>query len=104
MKYFKNRDIFDITSVGIRKINRREPTELDMNTNLTCAMGRIPQLIRFVLVNERMPRNDTQCASCGGNIEKDYVRDFRTRLIYCDAQCFAGGAYSVTRNRARKVS
>jgi hypothetical protein len=76
----------------------------DMDTNPTFATGESPQLTRFVLVNERMPRNDTQCALCGGTIEKGYIRDLRTRLIYCDTQCFAGGAYSVTKNHARKVS
>jgi hypothetical protein len=74
-----------------------------MNTNLTFAALGFPQLTRFVLVNERMPRHDAQCALCGGTIEKGYVRDFRTRLIYCDTQCFAGGA-CVAENRARKVS
>ena len=73
-----------------------------MDTNLTFATGGFPQLTRFVLVNERMPRNDAQCALCGGTIGNGYVRDFRTRLIYCDTQCFAGAAYSVT--RVRKVS
>ena len=84
-------------------IKRLDPMEVDMNTNLTFATGGFPQLT-FVLVNERMPRNDAHCALCGGTIEKGYVRDFRTRLIYCDTQCFAGGAYSVTKNRVRKVS
>ena len=84
-------------------IKRLEPMEVDMNTNLTFATGGFPQLT-FVLVNERMPRNDAYCALCGGTIEKGYVRDFRTRLIYCDTQCFAGGEYCVTKNRARKVS
>jgi len=84
-------------------IKRREPTEVDMNTNLTFATGRSPQLT-FVLVNERMPRNEVHCALCGGAIEKGYVRDFRTRLVYCDTQCFAGGEYSVTMDRVRKVS
>jgi len=84
-------------------IKRREPTEVDMNTNLTFATGRSPQLT-FVLVNERTPRNEVHCALCGGAIEKGYVRDFRTRLVYCDTQCFAGGEYSVTMDRVRKVS
>jgi hypothetical protein len=75
-----------------------------MNTNFTFAADGFPQLTRFVLVNERLPLRDAQCALCGGTIEKGYVRDFRTRLTYCDTQCFAGGAYSVTENRARKVS
>jgi hypothetical protein len=84
-------------------MERREPTEVDLNTNLTFATSGFPQLT-FVLVNERMPRNDAHCALCGGAIEKGYVRDFRTRLIYCDTQCFAGGAYSVTKDQVRKVS
>jgi hypothetical protein len=84
-------------------IKRRELMEVDMNTNLTFPAGSFP-LLTFVLVNERMPRNDAHCALCGGTIEEGYVRDFRTRLIYCDTQCFAGGAYSVTKNRVRKVS
>jgi len=75
-----------------------------MDTNLTLATGGFPQQTRFVLVNERMPRNDARCALCGGTIEKGYVRDFRTRLIYCDTQCFAGGAYGFIKNRVRKVS
>jgi hypothetical protein len=74
-----------------------------MSTDLTFAMGGSPQLT-FVLVNERMPRNDAHCALCGSIIEKGYVRDLRARLIYCDTQCFGGAAYSVTKNRARKVS
>ena len=84
-------------------IKRCEPMEVDMNTNLTFTTGGFSQ-INFVIVNERMPRNDAHCALCGGTIEKGYVRDFRTRLIYCDTQCFAGGAYSVIKNRVRKVS
>jgi hypothetical protein len=84
-------------------IKRREPMEVDMNANLTFATGGFPQLT-FVLVNERRPRNNPHCALCGGTIEQGYVRDFRTRLIYCDPQCFSGGAYSVTKNRLRKVS
>jgi hypothetical protein len=46
-------------------IKRRELMEVDMNTNPTFATGGFPQLT-FVLVNERMPRNDALCACCGG--------------------------------------
>ncbi|MBO0759183.1 MAG: hypothetical protein J2P54_25360, partial [Bradyrhizobiaceae bacterium] len=35
------------------------------------------------------PRTDQQCALCGGIVEKGYVRDSQTRLIYCDTQCLA---------------
>jgi hypothetical protein len=81
--------------------------EVDMSTNLTFATGGFPQGIRFVLVNNRIPRTDERCALCGGFIEKGYVRDSKTRLIYCDTQCFAGWAHittAVSKNRGRKAS
>ena len=78
-----------------------------MGIDLTLATSRFPQAVRFVLVNNRVPRADQHCTLCGGLVEKGYVRDSRTRLIYCDTQCFAGGA-SITmfgiKHRERKVS
>jgi hypothetical protein len=75
---------------------------------LTLAMDRFPHRMRFVLVNDRVPRTDEHCALCSRIVEKSYVRDSRTRLIYCDTQCFAlGGAHqpaSAVQNRGRKVS
>jgi hypothetical protein len=79
----------------------------NMSSNLSFAAGRFPQGIRFVLVNNRVPRTDEHCALCGGLIAKGYVRDSQTRLIYCDTQCFAGWAHEVApvvKNRGRKVS
>jgi hypothetical protein len=58
---------------------------------------------RFVLVNDRVPRGDADCALCGSKIEKGYVRESQTRLFYCDTQCFAGHAIAIE-NHARKVS
>jgi hypothetical protein len=81
--------------------------EVDMSTNLTFATGGFPQGIRFVLVNNRIPRTDERCALCGGFIKKGYVRDSQTRLIYCDTQCFPGWAHEaapVVKNRGRKAS
>ena len=78
-----------------------------MNTNLTFAKRGIPYRTRFVLVNDRVPRTDGHCALCGSIIEKGYVRDSQTRLIYCDTQCLPGGpviAMPVIKGRARKVS
>ena len=43
---------------------------------------------RFVLVNNRVPRFDAHCTLCCARIEQGYIRDPRTRLVYCDAQCF----------------
>ena len=81
--------------------------EVEMNANLTFATGEFLHRTRFVLVNDRIPRTNGQCALCCGTIEKGYVRDFRTRLIYCDTQCFPEGAdiaAPIIKKRARKVS
>jgi hypothetical protein len=45
--------------------------------------------MRFVLVNERSPRGEAFCAVCCAGIDRGYVRDPQTRLLYCDAGCFA---------------
>ena len=76
-----------------------------MSTNLTFTHGELPCQTRFVLVNDRVPCLDQYCTLCGGIVEKSYVRDSQTRLIYCDTRCFAGGAtMSDIQNRGRKVS
>jgi len=49
----------------------------------------VPRLPRFVLVNERVPRENAYCALCTATIERGYVRDPHTRRLYCDAACFA---------------
>jgi hypothetical protein len=78
-----------------------------MSTDLIFATSRVPQAIRFVVVNNRVPCADQHCAVCGGLIEKGYVRDLQTRLIYCDTQCFAGLAHetaSGVKDHGRKAS
>ena len=49
-----------------------------MSSDLTFATDGFPQAIRFVLVNNRVPRTGQYCALCGGLIEKGYVRDSQT--------------------------
>jgi hypothetical protein len=75
---------------------------------LTFAIGKFPHRIRFVLVNERVPRTDEHCALCSRIVENGYVRDSRTRLIYCDTQCFAVAVphktTPVVKNHGRKAS
>jgi hypothetical protein len=79
-----------------------------MSANSTFASaGGFLRRTRFVLVNNRVPRTDQHCALCGGLIDKGYVRDSQTRLIYCGTQCFAGWthmAIPVVKNCGRKVS
>ncbi len=63
--------------------------------------------MRFVLVNERIPRANAYCTLCCARIERGYVRDPQTRLLYCDAQCFAEHektAMPATAHHARRVS
>ncbi len=45
--------------------------------------------MRFVLVNERSPRAEAACTVCCTRIDRGYVRDPQTRLLYCDTECFA---------------
>lgn len=65
--------------------------------------GEVPHRVSFVLVNDRVPHANADCALCGCKIEKGYVRERQTRLLYCDTQCFAGHAIAM-KNRARQVS
>jgi hypothetical protein len=47
-------------------------------------------LIRFVLVNDRVPGANAVCTLCCEKIETGYVRASQTRLLYCDARCYVG--------------
>jgi len=81
-----------------------------MTTRLTDSLARrdgIPRLTRFVLVNERVPRANAFCAVCCESIERGYVRDPHTRLLYCDAACFVEHeemSLPVGQQQARRVS
>jgi hypothetical protein len=84
----------------------REPMVFSMNTNSTFASaGEFQLRARFVLVN--VPRANAHCALCCRKIEKGYVRESQTRLLYCDTQCFTGHtkmAVLAIENVARRVS
>jgi len=68
-----------------------EPTECHMSDNLVLASeAEPPRWMSFVVVNDRVPRANQQCARCGGKIEKGYIRRSQTGLVYCDTQCFPG--------------
>jgi hypothetical protein len=51
---------------------------------------------RFVLVRDRVPRIDANCARCAAQIESGYVREPQTRLAYCNLTCFTGRGKVVT--------
>jgi len=86
----------------------REPMEAKMRTVPTPAgAAELPRWARFVVVNGRVPRADAGCAHCGKAIERGYVREPRTRRIYCDAACLAGHdavATPAIDDRARRAS
>ena len=66
-----------------------------------------PARARFVLVRDRVPRIDANCALCCAKIENGYVREPQTRLVYCNLSCFAGHgkmAMNAIVNRARRAS
>ena len=46
--------------------------------------------MQYLIVNDRIPRADAYCALCCEKIADSYVREMQTRLLYCDAKCFAG--------------
>ncbi len=50
--------------------------------------GLLARGMRFVLVNERSPRAEAACTMCCTRIDRGYVRDPQTRLLYCDTRCF----------------
>ena len=60
-----------------------------------------PRVARFVLVNERVPRGQTYCATCCVPIERGYVRDPATRLLYCGTECFGEHESADTQATAR---
>lgn len=60
--------------------------------------------MRFVLVNERAPRQQTLCASCGAPIRTGYLREIGTHLTYCDHDCYEDHclrAFLVLESKAR---
>jgi len=65
--------------------------------------GKRPPGLRFVLVNERSPRAEAFCAVCCTEIDRGYVRDRQTRLLYCNAECFAEHEWMSNSARGRNA-
>jgi hypothetical protein len=65
----------------------------NMGAVATFITDRFQRAIPFVLVNNPVPRMDQHSTLCGRLIEKGYIRNSQTRLVYCDAQCFIGGTH-----------
>ena len=47
------------------------------------------QQMRFVLVNNRAPRNPSVFAGCARPLERSYLHDLFTSKRYCGVECYA---------------
>jgi hypothetical protein len=89
----------NVSAPGIRYLfcdgccSRLEP---HMNTSATFPDPTgFPPRTRFILVNDCVLRTKASCTQCRKQIERGYLRALGTRLLYCDAQCFAEHENSV---------
>lgn len=44
--------------------------------------------MKFVLVNNRAPRNPSVCAECSRLLERGYLHDLSTSKRYCEIGCY----------------
>jgi hypothetical protein len=64
-------------------------------------------MLRFILVNDRMPRAQAHCALCCTQITAGYVREIGTKFCYCSRGCFLSHSrlgQLVLEHRARAAS
>ena len=60
----------DFGSSNRQNDDHSERARCNMNTDLNYATGKFSRTIRFVLVNNRVPRSDQHCALCNRLMEK----------------------------------
>jgi hypothetical protein len=48
----------------------------------------MPFNIRFVLVNNMVPRRPTVCTECSRPLKRDYLHDLSTSKRYCGVECY----------------
>jgi hypothetical protein len=48
----------------------------------------MPFNIRFVLVNNMVPRRPTVCTGCSRPLERGYLHDLSTSQRYCGVECY----------------
>lgn len=44
--------------------------------------------MRYVLVNERVPKTNRYCALCTARLDDGYLREIDTRIKYCGVACY----------------
>jgi hypothetical protein len=45
--------------------------------------------MKFVMVNNRTPRDPSVCTACSQPLERDYLHDFSTSRRYCGVECYS---------------
>jgi len=64
-------------------------------------------MLRFIFVNDRMPRAQAHCGLCCTPITAGYVREIGTKFCYCSRGCFLSHSrlgQLVLEHRARAAS
>lgn len=60
------------------------------NTHSTFAKtAQLPRRDWFAVVNDGVLGVDAYCMQRRQKIQQQYVRELRSRVLYCDARCFA---------------
>jgi hypothetical protein len=45
--------------------------------------------MKFVLVNQRIPRTRSACASCSQPLQRGYLHDLSSHSRYCGIECYS---------------
>ena len=45
--------------------------------------------MKFVLVNQRIPRTRSACAACSGPLQRGYLHDLSSDSRYCGIECYS---------------
>lgn len=54
--------------------------------------------IKFVMVNNMIPRDPSVCAACSRPLEQGYLHDLSTSKCYCGVECYIYGRWSPERS------
>jgi hypothetical protein len=52
--------------------------------------------MRCILVNDANLKADTYCSFCRKKIDDSYAREIGSRFVFCDYDCYRGGAEADT--------
>jgi hypothetical protein len=60
-------------------------------------------VMKFILVNGRIPFRRFVCAGCGEAISNSYLRDVTTQLYYCNHSCYSEHCRNAVTNLAHRT-